>query len=430
MPRPPRVHLENALYYVSSRSNGATPLFRDARDYETYLRLLEEYREAFGFRLFAFVLLPDQLHLCLELTNDKTISAIMHAINSRYTKLFNGRYGHSGHLFQQRFKSTVMEKSPYLLRLTRYVHLLPSRERVVSALRAHPWGSVHAYLGEGTACGLEMGGEVAEVLEALCSEQYGWSYEQYVGAASEAEWTALDEELQRWVLGSSAFLARARSAAAEAGLEEPRAAGPAGGPSPEVVMVRPVRPSRLAHLAVTASLALGISAAVSAGLYARNVQTLRTALRAVTQALPMAPSVHGAEPQGDASAAARPAMFAMPSRLNGTAWDIQLRVSADGAFVRQDRLTFEDGKVRSRQMSAQGVTPSNYTLSAQPDSSVVWETMQTDAAGAVVCWRGEWHGQVMRGMVTRQPAGQPVETFTFLGVAASGQDAGTATSEI
>ena len=65
MPRPPRIHLEGALYYVVSKAIEGTPLFKDSQDYTIYLELLSGYRNQFAFKPFAFFLLPDALQLCL-----------------------------------------------------------------------------------------------------------------------------------------------------------------------------------------------------------------------------------------------------------------------------------------------------------------------------------------------------------------------------
>ena len=55
-----------------------------------------------------------------------------------------------GHLFQNRYKSIVVEEEPYLLELVRYLHLNPLRAEVVPDLRAldrYPWTGHSALLG-------------------------------------------------------------------------------------------------------------------------------------------------------------------------------------------------------------------------------------------------------------------------------------------
>ena len=93
MPREPRIYIENVLYLITARGAQDRYLFSDPEDFSAYLDPLKEYKEEYGFKLFAFALLPKRLCLLIELKNDVTISTIMHNLNSRYTKAYNGRYG-------------------------------------------------------------------------------------------------------------------------------------------------------------------------------------------------------------------------------------------------------------------------------------------------------------------------------------------------
>lgn len=413
MPRAPRVVIEGALCYVSVCAADGRLLFKGAEDYHTYLDLLATYQARHQVTIYAYALLPGQVHLCLELPSGEALSAFMHDLSSRYIRHANRRDSMTGPLFQQRFKSTLLEKVTYLAQMTRYVHLWPSYAQVASQAEAHRWTSISRYLRPEDVEDTLVHVAAAEALEAMRREQPAGSYADYLCALTDVAWAHFGDSLQRHhVLGSPDFLARA-----EALRPARRAVSEAAGASAEAIMVRPARPSRLVYLAVTVSLALGISAAVSAGLYARNVQALRTALRALVQERPLLPSLSGAAPEiGPGLVSMRPATFALPSRLNGTAWDIRLRAVVEGdALLQQDSLVFAGGQVRSRQLSAQGAAPSNYTLSTQADGSVVWQTMQTDAAGAVVCWRGEWSGETMRGIMSRQVPGSPATNFSFIG---------------
>ena len=87
MPRQHRLYINNCLYYVTLRSNPQEDIFRNEGDFKMYLEILRKYREKYGFKLFAFNLMPKQLGLLMELKEGSTISMIMHDINSSYTKL-------------------------------------------------------------------------------------------------------------------------------------------------------------------------------------------------------------------------------------------------------------------------------------------------------------------------------------------------------
>ena len=74
----------------------------------------------------------------------------MRSLLTGYAGAFNRRYKRVGHLFQNRYKSIVVEEEPYLLELVRYLHLNPLRANVVSSLRAlarYPWTGHSALLG-------------------------------------------------------------------------------------------------------------------------------------------------------------------------------------------------------------------------------------------------------------------------------------------
>jgi putative transposase len=55
----------------------------------------------------------------------KTLSSNMRRLLTGFVVNFNKRHKRYGHLFQNRYKSIVCEEDPYLLGLTRYIHLNP-----------------------------------------------------------------------------------------------------------------------------------------------------------------------------------------------------------------------------------------------------------------------------------------------------------------
>ena len=59
----------------------------------------------------------------------------MHWLLVTYTTWFNWRYHRSGHLFQGRYKSLLVEEGEYLLGLRRYVHLNPVRGKALGEER-------------------------------------------------------------------------------------------------------------------------------------------------------------------------------------------------------------------------------------------------------------------------------------------------------
>jgi REP element-mobilizing transposase RayT len=145
MARKPRIEFEGAFYHVISRGNQRQKIFRSDADYSCYLDLLARYRERYGFRLYAYALMGNHVHLLVE-TGPAPLSKILQGLTQSYTVYFNRRYRTSGHLFQGRYKAVLCDKDEYLLTLVKYIHLNPLRAKVVDRLDAYPWSSHPAYL--------------------------------------------------------------------------------------------------------------------------------------------------------------------------------------------------------------------------------------------------------------------------------------------
>lgn len=213
MIRMPRVHIAAALFYVTARGDNKNNIFADPADYKFYLQLLRKYKQQYGFKLFAFCLLPEHLHLLIELRPGLTISEIMHDLNANYTKYFNGKYGRKGHLFRERYKLVLAEKSGYLLALTAYIHLNP----VVSGLtRDYEYSSYAAYVAGGprSAAVIDIEREIEEV-EGL---HHGIKYEDCLRGISGQQMASLGADLRkRQLFGSAEFLEKIKQEAANLG---------------------------------------------------------------------------------------------------------------------------------------------------------------------------------------------------------------------
>lgn len=145
MARKPRIEFDGALYHVVARGNRKEDIFRSRSDYERYLDLIFRYKEKYHFQLYAYVLMPNHLHLLIE-TAEIQLSTIMQGLQQSYTAFFNRRYDAVGHLFQGRYKAILCDKDAYLLTLVKYIHLNPVRAEFVTRADEYPWSSHHAYL--------------------------------------------------------------------------------------------------------------------------------------------------------------------------------------------------------------------------------------------------------------------------------------------
>lgn len=101
--------------------------------------------------------------------------------------------------------------------------------------------------------------------------------------------------------------------------------------------------------------------------------------------------------------------------LSRQEWTIYLMSLSDKqAKIKNDTLTFAEGKAASKELSGKGYPQTNYTLTLQDDGAIVWETMQSNEKEDVVFWRGELKDGVMRGIVSIHPKdGKNNQDYSF-----------------
>ena len=133
MPRQPRLDAPGALHHVMGRGIERTNIFRVDRDRDDFVDRLAKQCLDGNLIVYAWCLLSNHFHLLVR-TGREPISRSMKKLLTGYVVNFNLRHKRTGHLFQNRYKSIICEDDPYLLELTRYIHLNPLRAGMVGNL--------------------------------------------------------------------------------------------------------------------------------------------------------------------------------------------------------------------------------------------------------------------------------------------------------
>ena len=144
MARPWRIEYEGALYHVFSRGNNQQDIFVTDDDRYLFLDTIGQMSERFDNDIFAYVLMDNHYHLLLR-TPIANLSRSMQWLGTTYTRRFNLDHFQSGHLFQGRYKSILVENDAYLMQLSYYIHNNPLRAGIVKRLIDYRWNSYPAY---------------------------------------------------------------------------------------------------------------------------------------------------------------------------------------------------------------------------------------------------------------------------------------------
>ncbi len=140
MPRLPRIDVGGEIYHVINRANARLQIFFDEDDFKLFETILEEAKKKFTMRILAYCLMPNHFHLVLYPQHDGDLQKCMQWLTLTHTQRWhtkNKTIG-TGHLYQGRYKSFLVQGDKHLLSVIRYVERNPLRARLVK--KAENWG--------------------------------------------------------------------------------------------------------------------------------------------------------------------------------------------------------------------------------------------------------------------------------------------------
>lgn len=139
MPRSTRIDIGNHCYHVINRANARLPIFFEEKDYILFENILEEAQKKFSMRILAYCLMPNHFHLVLYPKDDGDMGKFMQWLTLTHTQRWHQAYNTkgSGHLYQGRYKSFLVESDSHLLSVIRYVERNALRAKLVK--KAENW---------------------------------------------------------------------------------------------------------------------------------------------------------------------------------------------------------------------------------------------------------------------------------------------------
>jgi REP-associated tyrosine transposase len=187
MARALRIERAGGWYHLTARGNERREIFYQDSDRRHFLELLQGLVEVFRVRLHAYVLMANHYHLLLEIRTTN-LSQALQWLNVSYSVWFNRRHGRSGHLFQGRFKSVLVERESWGLELSRYIHL--------NSVRVRGLGLGKSQRGHSRAVGVEKPDPAQIRRRVQRLRRYPWSsYRAYIGAVEVPPWLTTHEVL-------------------------------------------------------------------------------------------------------------------------------------------------------------------------------------------------------------------------------------------
>ena len=145
MPRRARRKSESGIYHIMLRGINRQVIFEDEEDNLKFLETLKNYKAISGYKLFAYCLMSNHIHLLLRVEKED-LDLIIKRIAGSYVYWYNWKYKRKGHLFQDRFKSEPVEDDAYFLTVIRYIHQNPIKAGLSKTIDDYKFSSYNEYI--------------------------------------------------------------------------------------------------------------------------------------------------------------------------------------------------------------------------------------------------------------------------------------------
>ena len=176
MPRIARIVAVGLPHHITQRGNYKQPVFRNDYDRKLYLSWIEEYSEKYSLKILAFCLMINHVHFIAIPETETALANVFHIAHMRYSQYFNKTNHVTGHLWQGRFYSCVLDE-PHFIASIRYVERNPVRAQLVKNPWEWPWSSASYHINhkEGSLIKLSNLSEVIDMTniswrEYICTE--------------------------------------------------------------------------------------------------------------------------------------------------------------------------------------------------------------------------------------------------------------------
>jgi REP element-mobilizing transposase RayT len=139
-----RITYKGAYHHVINRGHEGKKIFFDDSSKYYFLESIKNKSKKLKIEIFCYCIMPTHYHLILQNSSGK-LSEFMKQLNGQYGMYYRKRMGGLGHVFQGRFKSTLIGGDTYMRMATVYVLLNPVRAGMVKDPWEYEWSSINEY---------------------------------------------------------------------------------------------------------------------------------------------------------------------------------------------------------------------------------------------------------------------------------------------
>jgi len=143
--RGPRITYPNAVFHIINRFVDKHPFFKTDEDYKTFLNIYYEIAKYYQIKTFSYCIMPTHFHYVIQ-TITGEISKFLQRFLTTSAQTLNRKYERTGHLFQGRTKTLIVQTELYFETVVKYVLLNPVKAKIVKNIFEYPYSSANDLL--------------------------------------------------------------------------------------------------------------------------------------------------------------------------------------------------------------------------------------------------------------------------------------------
>ena len=145
MPRIARAVAVGHPHHITQRGNYRQTVFEKDTDYLQYLDWLTVYSKKYLLKIWAYCLMINHVHVIAVPMEHDSLAKSFNMLHMRHAQSINMRNKATGHLWQGRFYSCVLDER-HLYAAIRYVENNPVRAQIVTKAEGYQWSSALAHV--------------------------------------------------------------------------------------------------------------------------------------------------------------------------------------------------------------------------------------------------------------------------------------------
>jgi putative transposase len=127
------------VFFATTKTSMGRRLLQSERNAGLFIDVLRSLAAEHRFRVYDFVIMPDHVHLLIEVGSEMTVEKAMQLIKGRFSHRLTKEFGHLGEVWQQGFSEVQVLNRESFAQHRAYIATNPVKAGLVDSPEQYPY---------------------------------------------------------------------------------------------------------------------------------------------------------------------------------------------------------------------------------------------------------------------------------------------------